>query len=319
MVVLEIFGGGKHPKFERLAQMPVSIGRALDNDLIIDDPYVDPHHLRLDCNEEQTGWFVSDLSSTNHTVKNHQNVEVTEVKSGDELLLGKTRIRVYSEDHKVVPTLSLRDLEHRLLAFNAVHWVAVLMVIMSAAVCLQVYFESTVDAIKPDMYASTVVTILGSIAVIGGFWALISRVLKGETRLVPLLNLTLVQSLVALLMTLMLNLLFYNIPGMPGREILENIISLSLFVIYVYLCMSLTTRLSQSAKLSFCSVVMVGTLGFMGISSYSKKDQFVFYPKYDGTLYSPQFLVRSGSSEEEFRSRLPGLFGRASRLVSTEK
>ena len=319
MVVLEIFGGGKHPRFERVSEMPVSIGRALNNDLIIDDPYVDPHHLRLDNNEDLSGWTVSDLSSTNHTVKNHQKVEKTEIKSGEELLLGKTRIRVYSEDHAVAPTLSLADLEHRLLEFNAIPWVVLLMAMLAGIVCLQIFLESTLDAIKPDVYATTAATILGSALVVGGFWALISRVFKGEARFSPLLNLTLVQSIAAVLMTLLLNITFFNIPGTPGREILENIVSLALFIIYVYLCLVLTTRLKLLPKVLLCSVIVVGTLGFMAISSYSKEDQFVYYPSYDGAIYSPHFLIRSGASEDAFRSRLPDLFRRASEVVNIEK
>jgi len=319
MVVLEIFGGGKHPKFERIPDLPISIGRALDNDLIIDDPYVDPHHLRLELNSDHSGWIVSDLSSTNHTVKNRQNIEITDVKSGDELLLGKTRIRVYSENHAVAPTLSLRDLEHWLLGFDAIRWVVLLMTALAGTVCLQMYLESTEDAIKPDVYATTVITILASVILVGGIWALISRIMKGEPRFTPLLNLTLVQSMVVLLLTLLLNVIFFNIPGTPGREILENIISLVLFVVYVYLGMVLTTRLGILPRILFCGVILFGTLGFMAIAKYSKEDRFVRFPNYDAALYSPHFLVRSGASEEEFRSRLPALFERASKVVNVDK
>ena len=319
MVVLEILGGGKHARFERVAGMPVSIGRALDNDVIIDDPYVDAHHLMLEWRKEGDAWLVSDLSSTNHTVKDPKSGAASEVKSGDELFLGKTRIRVYSEHHAVAPTLSLRDLEHRLLEFDAVSWVLTLMAVLSGAVCLQMYFESTIDAIKPDMYAKTTLTILGSVVFIGGFWALISRILKGETRFASLLNMTLVQSMAAVVLTLVLNVVYFNLPGTPGREILQNIVSLFLFVAYVYLCLVLTTKLTLIPKISICSLILVGTLGFMAISGYSKEDQFIYYPKYDGALYSPPFLARSGEPEEEFRAGLPALFGRAKEMVSIEK
>lgn len=325
MVVLEIIGGGKHARFERVANMPVSIGRAFDNDVIVDDPYVDPHHLTLDQNEDKTGWIVSDFSSAhsehdskNDEFKNEQDVKATAVKSGDELHLGKTRVRFYAENHAVAPTLSLRDLEHRLLEFDAVRWVVTLMVALLGMVCLQMYLGSTIDMIKPDVYATTAITILGSIVVVGGFWSLIARILKGETRFSPLVNLTLMQSIAALLLALLVNVVFFNLPGMPGREFLQNIISLFLFVTYVYLCMVLTTKLNFLPKAMICGVIFVGTLGFMAISGYSKEDQFIFYPKYDGTLYSPQFLVRPGTAEDEFRSRLPSLFERANEMIDAE-
>jgi hypothetical protein len=324
MVVLEILGSGKNARFERVEGMPVSIGRALNNDVIVDDPYVDPHHLSLDDNESKDGWVAIDLSSTNHTVTNrtvkeHSPADVTAVESGDVLQLGKTRIRVYSENHAVAPTLSLRDLEHRLLDFDAIKWVVALIAALLCVVCLQMYLASTVDAIKPVTYATTAITLLASVVFVGGFWGLISRIMKGDTRFAPLVNITLVQAMVAIVFTLFLNVLYFNFPGMAGKETFQNIASLVFFVTYVYLCLVLTTRLNLLPKVVVCSAIVIGTLGFMAISDYSQEDQFVYYPKYDGALYTPYFLVRSGVSEDDFRASLPMLFDQSSRMVSAEK
>ena len=107
MVVIEIIGSeGKTPRFERPRQSVIHIGRALDNDVIIDDPYIDAHHIVLDTSEEH--WHVTDLDSANGTFKARNSIKTASVESGDELLIGKTHIRIFSVDHQVPAARSLR-------------------------------------------------------------------------------------------------------------------------------------------------------------------------------------------------------------------
>jgi hypothetical protein len=66
----------------------VNIGRALDNDVVIDVPEVSRHHARLEYNN---GVFqIADLGSTNGTAINGVRVKHQRIQEGDRITLGAT-------------------------------------------------------------------------------------------------------------------------------------------------------------------------------------------------------------------------------------
>ena len=160
MVVIEIIGAeGKVPRFERPTQAVIRIGRALDNDVIIDDPYIDPHHIVLDVSDPDA-WQVTDLESRNGTFKGHGAVTEQAIASGDELLIGKTRVRFFKVDHRVPAARSLNDLEHRLLAFNAIPALIGLMISLAVLPCIALYLNSAGTDIKLDRYVMASTSLL---------------------------------------------------------------------------------------------------------------------------------------------------------------
>lgn len=85
----------------------VRIGRALDNDLILDDPHCAPHHAQLEVSSTGTARLI-DLGSSNgiFTARN-KRVAVDEIKSDDPYRLGQTLIRVRSSTWPLAPELPL--------------------------------------------------------------------------------------------------------------------------------------------------------------------------------------------------------------------
>jgi hypothetical protein len=314
VVVIEVKSSNKSHRFERVADLPLTIGRALDNDIIVDDPYVDPHHLRIEADSDDN-WIAIDLDSTNHTINSNTRIDVTPINSGDLLTIGKTHIRVFREDHKVSATLSTQDLEHRILEFGTLKLVVLLTSVLVMAVSLTIFLQSTIDTTKPYLYAIQTMRVLGSIAVMSGVWAVISRILKGEARITALLSLTIVQMLAGIVLGIIINTVYYNLPGAPLKGLLNSLISSTLLVIYIYLCLVITTRLHFRAILLVCTLIITGSLGFFGLRAFSEQDRFINLPQYDGVIYAPGLLLRSGRSESEFHSNLPALFARADALV----
>jgi len=71
----------------------VAIGRASDNDLVVDDEFVSAHHARLALRGES--WWLSDLGSTNGTVLNeHPLPREMQVRFGDVIGVGGTRLKL---------------------------------------------------------------------------------------------------------------------------------------------------------------------------------------------------------------------------------
>lgn len=79
----------------------VRIGRALDNDLVLDDPYCAAHHARLEIGTDGTARLV-DLGTSNGIITSrNKRAAVHEIKSDDSYRLGHALIRVRSSDWPV--------------------------------------------------------------------------------------------------------------------------------------------------------------------------------------------------------------------------
>ena len=72
-----------------LTSLPLTIGRAEDSTIVINDDYVSQHHARLVPNG--SAWLLEDLGSTNGTLLGSSKVTAaTEVGTGSRIRIGKT-------------------------------------------------------------------------------------------------------------------------------------------------------------------------------------------------------------------------------------
>ncbi|GIV22930.1 MAG: hypothetical protein KatS3mg025_0589 [Bacteroidia bacterium] len=71
---------------------PITIGRAPDNTLVIQDPTVSSRHARLFLQGSQ--WYVQDLGSTNGTFVNEQRITQYPIRTGDKIRLGAIIVQV---------------------------------------------------------------------------------------------------------------------------------------------------------------------------------------------------------------------------------
>jgi pSer/pThr/pTyr-binding forkhead associated (FHA) protein len=76
-----------------LSSLPITIGRADDSTIVINDDYVSSHHARLVPNGAK--WLLEDLGSTNGTVLDSSKVTApTEVHTGSQIRIGRTVLEV---------------------------------------------------------------------------------------------------------------------------------------------------------------------------------------------------------------------------------
>jgi hypothetical protein len=107
IIIEELTRGGVHNCYHRIADLPVRIGRALNNDIVIADPYVSPLHLVIEQGEH--GWIAVDQGSGNGSfIVNSRKIEGTaEIVSGDLIIIGRTQLRLLSPEHPVPKELFL--------------------------------------------------------------------------------------------------------------------------------------------------------------------------------------------------------------------
>ena len=80
-----------------LASPRVRIGRAHDNDIVIDDPRVSRYHLELRWQAELERFLAVDLNSSGGTLLNGHPIRQCTLEAGDVLLLGGSAELIYGE------------------------------------------------------------------------------------------------------------------------------------------------------------------------------------------------------------------------------
>ena len=103
----------------RFTQPRIALGRAYNNDLILYDKHVSPHHAELVLSDDGL-WQLVDLSSLNGSfVEPAVPVrQATELQSGQLCWLGEQAIRIFDEHHPVPPALPYNSIEQRLRRFG---------------------------------------------------------------------------------------------------------------------------------------------------------------------------------------------------------
>lgn len=92
---LQVRGGDRAGESFPIAQLPFSIGRALDNDLVLEDLRVSRHHVQF--KDLHRRLFLVDLDSTNGTWVNGERVTECVLEDGDLVSLGGVEVAIRLE------------------------------------------------------------------------------------------------------------------------------------------------------------------------------------------------------------------------------
>ena len=161
---------------ERIDASEARIGRAFDNDVVVDDPHVAPHHLRIHRGED--GELVAeDLGSLNGLYSEHGAERVARLPLAREpgIRIGRTILRVHDAAHSVSA--------EKLLTPPRAHaaWAAGLGAALLAMLLVLQWLNLTTE---PSTNL-VLLPLLGFVTVLvawTGVWAVLSRIFFGQAR-----------------------------------------------------------------------------------------------------------------------------------------
>ena len=105
-LIIEIRTRGLY-RYHKLDDSELTIGRALDNDIILSDPTVEPYHLKIQRNQDGTVDF-QNLAQVNPTQINDQALDKwSTVSLPIDIHMGRISARILSRDHQVTATKPL--------------------------------------------------------------------------------------------------------------------------------------------------------------------------------------------------------------------
>ena len=170
---------------ERVAvsSLPLTIGRAYTNHVILDDPYVSPVHVQLVRDEK--GLWLEDIDSTNGLVIHPGDATTRRgaVTSGACFRLGNTLIRFRAPGHPVPPALAqwafVRRFD-RLLGTG--RFQVALLVVCLLDILLHRYFTTYRKVEWSQVVADEISGLIAFALVYLGFWSLIAVMFTGQSR-----------------------------------------------------------------------------------------------------------------------------------------
>jgi hypothetical protein len=153
---------------------PITVGRAYDNDIIIDDPYVCPTHVKIGP-DERGRLLARDLDSVNGLRRDAREKPVASLAldSGTQFRIGHTQLRYRKLDHPLAPTLVDRDSRRQWL--NSPYTAITAGAAIFLWLCLDEYL-STIERARLAAIVTEPLSIFAMLLFWSGLWASASRV-----------------------------------------------------------------------------------------------------------------------------------------------
>lgn len=304
MIIQTIDKSGHVIATQRFVGSRVDIGRGYTNQHIITDPYVDAKHVRVEYDQEHDAFVVSDFDTENGTsiIRNKQRVEVTRhpmaLQSGDTLLLGKTYLRLVSEQTPVPIALRFSKFEDVYTQLGR-WWI---FVFSAAAVlllnALTVYIEAPFSEALTKQYVEGVYVVLIALG-FAGFWSLVAKVQHLDIRFLLYANLVLLSESIFILVDLVEWVVKFNWAWLwLGGYLPELVMAIGMFIV-LYICSYYSTRLRLKGRVIFALIVPALIMLTSSMKLFDR-DDFSSRPDYRMIVVSPTWQLRGSVSESDF-------------------
>ena len=174
---------------ERIAGDEARVGRAFDNDVVVDDPHVAPHHLRIYRGED--GELVAeDLGTMNGLYAEHRDERVGSMSlaRAPGLRIGRTVLRIHDSAHPVAAELPLAPPRAH------VSWALGIAAFLLVFTLLIGWLETTAE-LSPSRIVLPPLAIAVVVGLWSGFWALLSRIFSGQAHFAAMMRIALTGTL----------------------------------------------------------------------------------------------------------------------------
>lgn len=280
-------------------QLPIKIGRGYANDLILSDPYVSPEHVIVD--ESDTGWLIEDQDSENgikyrlHSTQSRAN----HLSSGDEIIVGRTRLRLVSPWHKVGQThmLPTKASLPKIIAQPGI--AATVVVATFIFLLLDAHLTTQITTGFEKLLARTLPTFIFALAW-AGIWTFVGRVITHRASFVPHFIAALLTFIISMAIAVISEYLTYNLNGELAATLFEFIVIGFTLAGLFYINLSNSTNVVKRSTLIISHSVAWSLLIVGLFMQYVNKPDFIHSPEYPKYLKPPFAKLAHSKSPERF-------------------
>lgn len=315
-IIIEVLNK-QHKVTERhkFRQHRVALGRAYDNDVILYDKHICPHHAEL-VQDEQGQWLLRDLASMNGSYLQPKQplTEAQPLASGQLCWLGEQAVRIYDDSHQVAPALPFNPLEQLLLRCGHLGMILLLLLF----VVLEEVFHIWLSAPEQQQAQwSRSLANLPLLLLVLTLWpavlALWSKINQHEARFLPQLGITFIGLSVLAVWQGLMVILNFSFDGAAAINWLQEGGRLLIFTLLLganfYLAMQVSTGKKIAMAFGLALLLSVQSLGLGFWFDESRQ----LAPKFDNSLLPLNFYLNSPVSAEDFAAQNNQLFETAAK------
>ncbi|GEM_PF-2568797 len=280
----------------------ITVGRSYDNDIILDDGYVCPHHVSMIMQGDQL--VVKDLESINGISQNkyHFRGETINLASDETFRLGHTTLRYRSATEPLKPTRIDRHLRNSFWTLQNPWLVLIIFTLLMGFILVETLFLQTekTDSIKTFADSIPIITTIFAWA---GLWSLFGKIMIDRFSFWTHTGIFSLANLGFYLSAIILGYLFYAF-DLDGAY--EPVYVLLVFLIAVWM---LYTHLGYSTKYPHRTMLITAVIltligaGFYLLETLVADSEFSDTPSYQVLLKAPEFNFVDGEPLDSFFAR----------------
>lgn len=281
--------------------VPLTLGRGLANDLVLDDPYVDARHARIS-RDEAGALFIEDLGSVNGLVTDDTRQRgVVPLNVGSEIRIGRTTIRFRDSEETLAPALvdepapatvpAVADVPiavprqtapfQRLYATTGGRLLIVAAAL--AAFGLYTWFGNASRSSASDV-TSSVMAFAFMAAIWAGVWAVASRIVVHRFHFVGHLAIASAFTLAGLATTVAADWLSFFFPDFVLGSTLSMAITVALFAVLIAWHLALSSTMPRRRQWRVGFIVSGTILAIGGLAALTDEDSFSDVPKFSSAV-----------------------------------
>lgn len=281
----------------KIDKLPCSLGRSLENDIVLDDKSVSRYHAIIKYDEKaKDDIILIDSNSTNGTWVNAEHISIHSLSSKEKFEIGPYEIEFLSEKFtledtaqfyldKYFPTARPEEAPHNFLSpiynlldpktkFKSVFiYIAIYLIVLLIGATFNLYLDANWDS---DGFKKLLTSYLLSVCVFFGISGVISlnvKIVKGRFEFLPLLHLQFKIFIIFIITEIIMSLSYFNITQKFLINIIDYIISLVflIFVFYGYIRI-IYPRFGKGKVLLFVITAIFSLSGLYTIYDYYNYD-----------------------------------------------
>jgi hypothetical protein len=268
----------------RVAAMPFTIGRALDNALVLEDPHVDARHAVL-MTDDATGDVVAvDQGSVNgiQTI-DQQRAERVRVRSGAEIRVGRTTLRFRDEADPIAPAIPLHGAAlpvgpHVSVLPGLAFFVAVFVLVGWLEWLDTTNRAGTIDALQTGLGLAVATSIWA------GIWALVARAVIHQGRFLTHLAIASGLTLLTMVLGAADEWVAFLWPDARAWSFLSTTASLVLLSASVAFHLANASLLSSARRWRAGAFVSVMFVALFGLFALADDDAFTDVPTFSARI-----------------------------------
>lgn len=300
-----------------VASVPLTIGRALDNDLILDDAYVDARHARIRVNDDGQ-YEIEDLGTINGLVRvgeRHRSERIS-AGPGTQVRIGRTVLRFRDPAEQVPP--ALRDGGAEVSPFERVLASAWTRAAVCAAALALLGWQSWLGSYERGASQDVVLVLVG-VAMIGGIWAgawaIGSRVAIGRFNFVAHYTIFSVITLTAALLGVADAWGSFLFPDSRTWSALSVVVWLALFTGSIALHLTRSSSMNRMRRWRAAAVTSAIACALILVIEYSTREIYTDVPEFNAILKRAPARVIPQIEQDAFGDVVADLARRADEMT----